>query len=60
MKTYKIEVIKTTKEFDHVVIEANCPQEAKETARQLAKSEDIKIKWDLLQKPNYQAEIIND
>ena len=58
MKTYRIEVVRITRDFDIVEVKAQCPQEAKELARKMAK--ERKLSWDELQKPSYQAEIIND
>lgn len=57
MKTYKIEVVRITRDFDIVEVKAQCLQEAKELAKKLAKE---KGSWDELQKPSYQTEIIND
>ena len=57
MKTYKIEVVRITRDFDIFEVKAQCPQEAKELAKKLAKE---KGSWDQLQKPSYQTEIIHD
>jgi len=57
MKTYKIEVVRVMRDFDTIEVKAQCPQEAKELAKKIAKE---KGSWDQYQKPSYQTEIIND